>query len=271
MSKAVLFTHSHSVWASVPELAIRELGYGPNDIESKVINLVQGENFAPTFLDINPKGTLPTMVVDGRPYTSTAEVTSYLVKHAPKATQPRTAFTAKIHEDTLDPNFAMLLANSSTRQQRSHCTLPAIDKMHLNTTLPSQTLLNTSHSTIQSLPTTGALLSIYQGTATDRDKQAFFQRSTVHWHNLSKFVSEELPALLPDTAFFGGDEPGEDDFHLAAWLARIAFVAGGGSEQDGIRALEKGLGMKLHPKVSAYWGAWNARKSWKEVYAQGLH
>ncbi|KAF8140088.1 hypothetical protein EV363DRAFT_1393009 [Boletus edulis] len=264
MSKAVLFTHSHSVWASVPELAIRELGYGPNDIESMVINLAQGENFAPTFLDINPQGTLPTMVVDGRPYTSTAEVTSYLVKHAPKATQPRTAFTAKIHEDTLDPNFAMLLARSDTELEHKaaaftlHFTRNRQDA--LEQYAPQSNAAQHKPFYDSKLANNGALLSIYQGTATDRDKQAFFQRSTVHWHNLSKFVSEELPALLPDTTFFGGDEPGEDDFHLAAWLARIAFVAGGASEQDG-----------LHPKVSAYWGAWNARKSWKEVYAQGLH
>lgn len=77
--------------------------------------------------------------------------------------------------------------------------------------------------------------------------------------------------MLPDTPFFGGEDPGEDDFHLAAWLTRIAFVAGGGKEQDGVPALENGLGIKLHPKVSAYWGAWSVRKSWQEVYASGLH
>lgn len=121
------------------------------------------------------------------------------------------------------------------------------------------------------LASNGFLLSIYQGTASDHDKQAFFQQSTSHWRNLKQFISEELATLLPDATFFGGDNPSEDDFHLAAWLARIAFVAGSGKEQDGVRALENGLGIELHPKISAYWGAWSSRKSWQEVYATGLH
>lgn len=121
------------------------------------------------------------------------------------------------------------------------------------------------------LASNGILHSIYQGTAPDYDKQAFFQQSKSHWNNLKQFISEELAGLLPDTTFFGGDNPSEDDFHLGAWLARIAFVAGGGNEQDGVRALENGLGIELHPKISAYWGAWSSRKSWQEVYAEGLH
>lgn len=92
------------------------------------------------------------------------------------------------------------------------------------------------------LASNGSLLSIYQGTAPDHDRQAFFEQ----------FISDELALLLPDTAFLGGDNPGEDDFHLAAWLTRMAFVAGGGKEQEGVQALESGFGIKLHPKIRAY-------------------
>lgn len=73
------------------------------------------------------------------------------------------------------------------------------------------------------LASNGFLLSVYQGTTPDYDKQTFFQRSKSHWNNLKQFISEELVKLLSDTTFFGGDNPGEDDFHLAAWLAQIAF------------------------------------------------
>ena len=121
------------------------------------------------------------------------------------------------------------------------------------------------------LASNGSLLSLYRGTAPDSDKQAFFQQSTAHWDTLNKFVAEQLATVLPDTPFFGGASPSEDDFHLAPWLARIAFVVGDGSEQDSARALENGFRIELHPKVSAYVGAWSSRKSWKEVYAQGLH
>lgn len=50
------------------------------------------------------------MAVGGQSYTSTEEVTSYLVKHAPKPVKPGTSFIAKIHEDKYDPNFPLLLA-----------------------------------------------------------------------------------------------------------------------------------------------------------------
>lgn len=247
------------------------------------------------------------MVVDDQSYTSTTEVTSYLVKHAPKPVKPGTSFIAKIHEDRYDPNFAKLLAVSAltvavewlTYLISSVPTTNSIKRLRLRSTLfeiVSRTIwyvltydrcslgqdaleryvsqLDAAQHKVfydSKLASNGFLLSIYQGTTLDSDKQAFFQRSRAHWDNLNKFISEELATLLPETPFFGGVDPGEDDFHLAAWLARIAVVAGGGKEQDGIHALEKGLGIKLDPKVSAYWGAWSARKSWQEVYAQGLH
>ncbi|KAG8219959.1 hypothetical protein J3R82DRAFT_964 [Butyriboletus roseoflavus] len=267
MSKPVLFTYSHSVWASVPELAIRELGYAPDDIENRVINLRQGENFAPPFLNItkNPKGTLPTMAVAGQSYTSTEEVTSYLVKHAPKPVKPGTSFIAKIHEvqrsdNELEQKAATFAADFIRNRQ---------DALGHYSSQPNAALYKAFYDS--KLASNGYFLSIYQGTAPDFDKRAFFQQSTSHWNNLKQFISEELASLLPDTTFFGGGHPSEDDFHLAAWLARMAFVAGGGKEQDGVRALENGLGIELHPKISAYWGAWCSRKSWQEVYATGLH
>lgn len=89
---------------------------------------------------------------------------------------------------------------------------------------------------------------------------------------MKAFILEELPDILPESGFLGGDKPGEDDFHLAAWLARIASVAGGGdSSKDGARAIEKELGKATPEKVVSYWTAWSGRKSWQEVYANGLH
>ena len=57
----------------------------------------------------NPNATLPTFVADGKAYTSTADVTRYLVQNAPKKVAPGTpAFIDRIHEDALDPNFILL-------------------------------------------------------------------------------------------------------------------------------------------------------------------
>lgn len=58
----------------------------------------------------NPNATLPTIAVGDETHISTAEVTSYLLKHAPKPTKSGTSLIAKIHEDKYDPNFALFLA-----------------------------------------------------------------------------------------------------------------------------------------------------------------
>jgi hypothetical protein len=89
---------------------------------------------------------------------------------------------------------------------------------------------------------------------------------------LKAFILKELSDILPESGFLGGDKPGEDDFHLAAWLARLVFVTGGGdSSKDGVHAIEKELDKPTPEKVVSYWTAWSSRKSWQEVYAKGLH
>jgi len=42
---------------------LEEKGYGPDEIDLKIVDLFKGENFAPSFLRLNPQGTIPTLVV----------------------------------------------------------------------------------------------------------------------------------------------------------------------------------------------------------------
>lgn len=67
----------------------------------------------------NPNATLPTLVVDGTAYVTTAEVIAYLVKHAPKEVAPGTSFVETVHDEAIDPNFPMLIAVSCATQQTS--------------------------------------------------------------------------------------------------------------------------------------------------------
>ncbi|KDN40381.1 hypothetical protein RSAG8_08144, partial [Rhizoctonia solani AG-8 WAC10335] len=60
--KAVLYTFELSVWAAAAEWAVQEKGYGDDELETRTVDVVKGETFAPSFLRINPKGTLPTLV-----------------------------------------------------------------------------------------------------------------------------------------------------------------------------------------------------------------
>ena len=82
----------------------------------------------------------------------------------------------------------------------------------------------------------GGILKIYKGDAPSAD---FFATSTGHWQNIVAYVLNDLPEILPASGFIGGAEPGEDDFHVGAWLTRVAWVCGATNDAEGYKALEK--------------------------------
>lgn len=97
---ATLYTFSGSLWASAPRLGLIEKGcalpcssldlphspadlfrarrrYGAGECVEKNVDLLKGENFAPEYLRINPKGAVPALVV---PFAHTVDenvVTKY--------------------------------------------------------------------------------------------------------------------------------------------------------------------------------------------------
>lgn len=119
----------------------------------------------------------------------------------------------------------------------------------------------------------GFLLALLDNVAPPEAVRYFLTRSRIHWHNVSRFVSTDLPDYLPDTGFIGGDKPGEDDFHLAVWLARTVAVLGGSPNRNGVKSLEKELGGAgtVPLKVQNYWKLWSERDSWKTQYGRALH
>ncbi|KAI0724477.1 hypothetical protein C8T65DRAFT_626617 [Cerioporus squamosus] len=275
MSKPVFYTFGMSIWAAAAELAIAELGYPEDAIETKVVNLAEGANFDPEFVKINPHATLPTLVADGKAYTNTKDVISYLVAHAPKKVTKGTAFIDKVHEDKLDPNAPMLLARNEDELKAHASGFPLTflqnrqDSLEKHSVLPEAAQFKEFYE--GKMAGNGGFLAIYKGEVPEEAKQQFFKQSNAHWQNLVSFILEELPAKLPESGFLGGETPGEDDFHLAAWLARIAFFAGAKPEKDGYKALEKETKQPVPAKVAAYWTAWAERPSFKKVYENDLH
>ncbi|KAI0651780.1 hypothetical protein C8Q79DRAFT_57617 [Trametes meyenii] len=273
MSKPVLYTFGLSVWSAAPELAIAELGYADDAIETKIVNLAEGANFTPEFLKINPQATLPTLVADGKSYTNTKEVVHYLIEHAPnKGSAAGTAFIDKIHEDSIDPNAPLLLARNNEELTASASGFPFtfVDNrqksLEKNSVLPEATPFKAFYDAKKAA--NGGILKVYKGEV---PLDGFFKESVAHWDRVAAFIVDELPAALPESGFLGGASPGEDDFHLGAWLARITHLVGGSADKDGYKALEKETKKPIPPRVAAYWAAWVERPSFKKVYANGLH
>ncbi|KAF9237336.1 hypothetical protein BU15DRAFT_48784 [Melanogaster broomeanus] len=63
--KAVLYYNPASVWSRAGEEVVStpEKGYGDDEFDLRVVDISKGEELSPTFLRLNPKGTVPTLVV----------------------------------------------------------------------------------------------------------------------------------------------------------------------------------------------------------------
>ncbi|KAJ7071309.1 hypothetical protein C8F01DRAFT_1206869 [Mycena amicta] len=263
-----LYVFAGSVWAAAAELAAAELGYTEADLTVKSVNLVEGENFAPEFIQKarNPNATLPTLEADGKIYTTTAQVVAALVKDAPTKVKAGTAIIDKIHEDKYDPNFAMLLSRNEEELAIKSSGQAALDKyLQDPAAAPFKAFLEAKKAH------NGGLLAIVNGTASAEHKAAFFAQSQAHFASVKTALYQVVPDFLPQSGFIGGDVPGEDDFHVGAWLTRIAATTGAKSADDGLDGLAKAYGAPVPEKVASYWVGWSARPSWKKVYANGLH
>ncbi|KAJ7244775.1 hypothetical protein B0H12DRAFT_1128733 [Mycena haematopus] len=64
--KAVLYYSPDSAWSSAVLLALHEKGYADDEVDLKVVDLSKGENFSVSFLRLNAKATVPTLVVPFR-------------------------------------------------------------------------------------------------------------------------------------------------------------------------------------------------------------
>ncbi|KAK1229692.1 hypothetical protein PQX77_007254 [Marasmius sp. AFHP31] len=61
--KAVLYYYPKSAWSAAALLTLTEKGYGEDELDLKIVDLSKGENYGPPFLRLNPKATVPTLVV----------------------------------------------------------------------------------------------------------------------------------------------------------------------------------------------------------------
>lgn len=272
MTKPVVYTFSHSVWAAVAEIAVAELGV---DVEFKQVVLINGENFEPSFLKLNPHGTLPTLVVDSKAYTDTKGVVSYLNSVAASPVAKTTNFTDLVHEHKYDPNFALLLARSDEELKAKGGSVPGVFLAGRQAAL--ERISATSEAAEfkafydEKIAANGGLLKVYNYQVPEEAKEGFFQASTAHIANIRDFILNTLPAKLPQSGFLGGARPGEDDFHLIGWLARIASTVFASNDANGILGYEKELGVPVPPSVVSYWKLWAERSSFETVYAGGLH
>ncbi|KAI0032136.1 hypothetical protein K488DRAFT_86169 [Vararia minispora EC-137] len=273
MSKPVLYTFHLSIWSAAADLARIELGL-IDKVDAKGVNVLEGENLSPEFLKINPGATVPVLVSDGVLYDDTTATIDYMIAISAVKIARRTPLTAAVHDDSLDPNFMLRSARNEDDVARKAGGKGAIatrlarikEYGALPSAVPFQEHFDRRDATFSTM------LDVFNGTASESVKQAFFATSQANYDAAKTFVLDTLPAAIKEGPFVAGAGPGEDDLHVAAWLFRAARSAGAVKEREGIEAFERWFGTAVPEKIKVLWSAWVVRDSWKTVYPDGtLH
>ncbi|KAH9985910.1 hypothetical protein BJV77DRAFT_1030743 [Russula vinacea] len=236
MSKPVLYTSPGSVWASAPHLALPELGI---DADFSEVNLLEGANFNPEFLKLNPNATS---------YQSTTEVIEYLLSISSTKVAPETSITKVVHEEKVDPNFALYAARNDEELVRVSGSFANVFTITRKVRTLEKVCSGTRGSSKQPfyegrIAKLSGLYAVLNGQAAE-----------------DVFLDETLPAAIGEGPFIGGARPGVDDFHVGS---------GAQKSEEGVSVLEKRFG-PLPEKVKAYWIAWIARDSWVKAFPENV-
>ncbi|KAL7285348.1 hypothetical protein PYCCODRAFT_1434290 [Trametes coccinea BRFM310] len=349
--KASLYYFHGSVWASVPLLALEEKGYGPDEVDLKEVDLAKGENFMPSYLRLNPQGTVPTLVVPlektlapeiesrYKAIQDTKAIVEFLDKSRSVQSRTHTTSTAPapslapatiafstlsnqiielLHSPTADPN-ALFYMNARSEEELRGLAEKLLPFLRGRRDTLAKLLQDSESGAVQVSEKTRAFWHVKQLAAdkfiqvfeeasksaselSDEAKhrrEEFLQSARAAWGGLKDvLLTLHKEVIGPYTL---GDQLSIADLHLAAWLSRIAFLAGANASEDGNTVLGKieahvgdGFGLpkdfsvaearrraglaatnvdstERQNKLAAFWDAIKERPSWKKVYASGLH
>ncbi|CED82313.1 Thioredoxin-like fold [Phaffia rhodozyma] len=270
-AKPAFYFFEGSAWSTAPRLAIEELGYDlKKDLDLHSLPLGEGANFDPSYLKLAKEGTVPALVdLQGEVLDSTFKVVKYLVANSPKriTLEPSSPNVIEaVHSDQIDPNDALLgYAVDDESRKAKGSDLPgqfwngrqqALEKYAKSSPPEFKNFYE------EKIKYNSYFVKIYSGEASDEELKEYYAKGKKLWSNIGSFLSGDLVKFLQNDrkgTFFAGNTPGEVDFHVIAWLARI-ITSGGGVE-----GVEKLTGKPLDKSVKGYYESWTSRESFKKL------
>ncbi|KAL1413633.1 hypothetical protein Q8F55_001411 [Vanrija albida] len=280
MSKPILYTFAGSVWVHAPLVAITESGYAPGDITLETVNLAQGANFNPEFLKVNPNGTVPVFVTtDGHKYESTISSVKEILKRAPKPpkhdahhTHELDKIIKEIHNPAHDPNDLFFLpVDDADREAKAKGIVggflanrqKALEAFAPDAPAEFKAFLEGKQRA------NGHLLEFFTGNPDQEARTALYTSAQQLWDHAGQFIRGEVTHLLKKSngSYLNGQEPGEADYHLITWLARI--ITNAGVQPNSISGValkavqERTGGQEIDPVVAGFWDSWTQRESFK--------
>jgi glutathione S-transferase len=211
-------------------------------------NTVTAKNFEPEYLQINPKGTIPSLTAPSlaKPLVDSVDILEYLDRCRPDTTpliptDPSSKARVKqlidfVHSAKADTNLILL-------QARRHNELEGKKKSPWMTFLSNrQAVLEKYRAEDHSHPfyerraaEDGALLRLYTSEPTDEHTK-FFERTHAQYRDFAVGL-DNLNSLLV-LPYAAGESITAADLHLVPWLAH-AVRGAGGHEIDDFAPLEK--------------------------------
>ncbi|KXN90051.1 hypothetical protein AN958_05056 [Leucoagaricus sp. SymC.cos] len=183
--KAALYYSPKSVWSAVETCFViltvgrcrYEKGYGIDELDFHIVDLASGENYNPTFLRLNPKATVPTLVVPLQKTLSEDVESRY------KAITDSTVCAGNMGGSCLLrclQAIAEFLDKSRSAQSRTHTTSDA----------PAPTL---TPATIAFLEKSKEVIDLLHSSTADPNKLWYFNARDAE--SLKSHAAEVLPVL----------------------------------------------------------------------------
>ncbi|CAG5158250.1 uncharacterized protein ALTATR162_LOCUS5058 [Alternaria atra] len=283
--KFTLYTDSASQWAYVAHLAIDEKGYERSEYESKQVGLLDGENFSPAYVKINPNGTIPSLTSASlaKPLIESADIVKYvdasrsngasLFPTDPQQLAKINKLISHVHQDKLSTNLVLL-------QARDWQELEANKAGGIKTFLGNRQQRLVKYGPLNPdvplyatrMPTNGYLNDLYTASNVGPEHEEFFAGTEQGYKDYAAGLRElDSMLVLP---FAAGDKVTAADLHIAPWLAHAMWAAGGEEIGDfePLRArIEKSVpGFEFGEKTKRWWANISARQSFKKNYPK-LH
>ncbi|KAK8864266.1 hypothetical protein IAR55_001512 [Kwoniella newhampshirensis] len=280
--KIKLYEFAGSCWANAPKIALEELGFTKDkDVEWISVNLAEGKNFDPEYLKINPAGTVPTLIAEGKTFSDSISSVQEIIKlapHPPRAdAHTSTSIIEEIHAQAHDPNATLLFAiNDEDREAKSN-GLPKgflagrqkeLDKLAQDPPNEFKDFL------LKKQTDNKQLLEFFTTEPDDATRQAHYDQGQQLWKSVGIALRGVVTQALQKNGgpFAGGAEPSEVDYHLITWLSRTITNTGvepGSPASVAMPKLQEYTGgHNLDPIIGKYWDAWVKRDSFINL---GIH
>ncbi|THH04733.1 hypothetical protein EW146_g10099 [Bondarzewia mesenterica] len=283
-----------------------EKGYGDNEVDFKMVDLAKGQNFSPSFLRLNPKGTLPALIVPientlpaeiesrYKAVTDTTAIVELLDRS--RSAMSRTHTTSFASGPVLSPAMISLSGVSKTIIDVVHAGPASPELLFYMNARDSSTLQSVSKTVLPFLRGRCDALDHY--LSDNKSSSISVSEKTKTFWLEKKRATEEMLIMMSDAGKADAelsDQFSIADIHIVAWLAWLIKLSGGNTTDNGadaIRKLERHVvgGFRLpkdafppssqvpssegttlmnpvaQAKLSIIWDNIKERPSWKKVY-----